>query len=595
MLADLRRVARVCFAMLVMACASAAHADLPQIAHVEGVRCSVAYHGPDLLHHGYFPIRVELWNTNDEAVVVDFKVEQQWQVEDRVTLRVRLEAQERAAFEPLLRARTNSMNTYSAFFEVNGEQNYFAVGPGEWSGGFEVPVLYAGLSPVEAGAVERWSATWSARGANPHYFAAMRFAELSEQWAAYSCYEWVVLSLDQGLPRGAALDAIFAWVRTGGRLVIIAEDPRAALSERPQDAKWLTPDYAVREDQPARFEAFHFGHGTITLLPFTGPGAAALESEQGNAPVAHDAVDYWRARSWTPATEVFGETGIHRVGRSLADFGDLPLRGLMVLLVLFAFVMGPVNFWWVKRSKKPMLLLITLPGISIVTSIGLVLFGVFSQGLDVKVSTRSFTFLDQPGRSATTAEVRRVFAGSSPGAGMRPEAGTMVFPEERFWSSDFRGSNLFTQDLSNGRLLGGDFFPVRKPVVQLILSDRPTRLRLDVNDVGGVIEVSNAFDGAIERLMLRDARGELHQLNGELDAGESRRLVSNVPLADRENWRELMLEYWDARDAGMPMLPRGSYVAVVQTADLRDDCGIEVNEVEGEHVVFGVFAAEGVR
>lgn len=589
MLADLRRMARICAALPALLCASLVHADLPQVGVIEDVRCSVSYHGPDLLHHGYFPVGIELENQGEESVVVEIEIGQQWQTEDHVTKRVRLEPGERSAFEPLLRARTNSLNTYNVQVEVSGESTYFAVGPGEWSGGFEVPILFAGRSAVEAGAVERWADAWSAPSSNQYRFAAVRFPELSEQWAAYSCYEWVVLALDEGLPDDAALDAIFAWVRTGGRIVIVAQDPRAALGGRPEDLKWMTTDYAVRERQPDAFEAFHFGHGTVTLAPQDDPGAFAMENDVGGSPLAYDAVDYWRARSWTPSTDVYGETGMLRVSRMLDDFGELPLRGFMVLLVLFALLMGPVNFWWVKRSKKPMLLLVTLPGISIVTSLGLVLFGVISQGLDVKVSTRSYTFLDQPARTATTAEVRRVFAGSSPGVGMRPQAGTAVFPEERFWSSNFRASAFFTRDLTNGRLLGGDFLPVREPVVQLIMSDRPMRLRLDVTEVGGTIEVANAFDGPIERLMLRDMQGELHQLNGELAAGESRRLVGNVGLQDREPWWEEMHEFWDARGSGKPMLPRGSYVAVLQTEALRDDCGIEVTEVSGHHVVFGVF------
>ncbi|MCA8979394.1 MAG: hypothetical protein KDC14_05170, partial [Planctomycetes bacterium] len=484
---------------------------------------------------------------------------------------------------------------YAVTFEVNGESQYFAVGPSEWSGGFEVPVLFASRSPVEAGAVERWASTWTGRGSGDFHFAAVRFPQLSKQWAAYTRYEWVVLSLEQGLPDAAALDAIFAWVRTGGRLLVIAPDPRAALESRPQDTKWLSPDYAVRESQPERCAAYHCGYGTITLFSAQGWGFEEMESVDGYQPAALSAVDYWSGRSWTPGSDSHAQSGMESVTPLLGGFGELPLRGLMVLLVVFALVMGPVNFWWVKRSRKPMLLLVTLPGISVVTSICLVLFGVFSQGLDLKVSTRSFTFLDQSAHQATTAEVRRIFAGSSPGAGMRPEAGTTVFPDVGSWSSDFRGTNLFTQDLTDGRLLGGDYLPVREPVVQLILSDRPTRLRLDVTERAGEVEVANAFDGPIERLLLRDSSGAFHQLNGALAAGESRRLVGGASVRDEFDWSVVMRDFWDTRGAGAPELPAGAYLAVLQTADLRDDCGVEVNEVSAQHVVFGVYAEGAER
>jgi hypothetical protein len=254
-------------------------------------------------------------------------------------------------------------------------------------------------------------------------------------------------------------------------------------------------------------------------------------------------------------------------------------------------VMGPLNFWWVKRSKKPMLLLLTVPGLSIVTSVGLALFGIVSQGLDVKVSTRSYTFLDQPSRTATTAEVRRVFAGRSPGAGLRPEAGTMVFPAEKAWSREFGRNLVFTQDLTDGRLLSGDFIPVRKPVVQLILSDRPTRLRLDVTAVGNEVEVANALGGNIEQLMLRDSLGDYHQLNGVLPAGANARLVGNVGLGERTEWTKVLGNFRSANVGRPDQLPRGSFIARVRADGLRDDCGVEVNELAGSHFVFGVYSA----
>jgi len=595
MRAEVRRCTRLIAALFLLSFATLAHAGsgTPQVHDVGGVRCSVSYDGPDLIHSGYFPIHVEIFNTNDFELVVDFAAEQQWQVEDRVTKRVELQPGERYSFEPLLRARRNGMNTYAVKFTTGGERGALVVGPMEWSGGYEIPVLYCSAAAPEAGAIERWAEQWSDRSSNTYKFASHTFDQLAEEWAAYSCYEWVVLSLDEGMPPKAKLDALFAWVRTGGRLVIGGADPRAVLRDRPADAQWFTADYKVRPQGPDKYDAFHFGFGSVVLVPAPQLPDELMENTRMRRPEALVAISVYQGRTWTPGSESTGESGTDRVRDSLVGFGELPLRGLMVLLVVFALVMGPVNFWWVKRSRKPMLLLVTVPAISIVTSVGLALFGIFSQGLDIKASTRSYTFLDQPNRTATTAEVRRLFAGSSPGAGLRPEAGTMVFPAQGEDESGFRRGQIFTQDLTQGRVLGGDYIPVRKPTMQLILSDRSTRLRLDVTALGEQVEVANALGGTVERLMLRDLIGEYHQLNGTLAAGSTQRLVANVDLAQRKTWDMVHGNYWAGDLERQHFLPRGAFIAEVRADGLRDDCGVEVNELQGSHFVFGVYAHPG--
>jgi len=151
---------------------------------------------------------------------------------------------------------------------------------------------------------------------------------------------------------------------------------------------------------------------------------------------------------------------------------------------------------------------------------------------------------------------------------------------------------MFTQDLDDGRLLAGDFLPVRRPVSQLLLSDRSSRLRLDVTPVDDAVEVANALGGAVEELMLRGVDGRYHHLEGVLGAGESRRLIGGASLQDRREWSDELELILGASASESDDMPPGSYLAVVVDAgELRDSCGISVNELNGRHVVFGVHAS----
>ena len=53
--------------------------------------------------------------------------------------------------------------------------------------------------------------------------------------------------------------------------------------------------------------------------------------------------------------------------------------------------------------------------ISIISSIGILTYGVLHQGIDIKAASRSLTILDQRNHNATTVEQRTTFVGLSPG------------------------------------------------------------------------------------------------------------------------------------------------------------------------------------
>lgn len=568
-----------------------------QAIDVADVRCSALYTGPPTLTHGYFPVQVSLWNRGEGAARVSLEAEQQWGEEDLVTRKVRLEPDERLEFELLLRARMGASNEYMLTFDVGGDEGAFAVGASDWSGGHELVVMYYGATVPEAGAAERWTMEWTKKAAMGEFIVgAGVHDDLSTSWSAYTPYDGVVLSVDGGLPDRAKLDALLAWCRTGGMLVFAGEDLEPLLEARRDLARHVRADLEVEGAAlPVGARALHFGQGRLVLLEGNPPGSEVMEvPEEWTSPALalFDGLDYLR---WVPGGFQPSTDRMTRVSNELSEFGDLPLRGLMVLLVLFALLMGPVNFLWVRRMRRPLLLLVTVPGIALMTSLGLLIFGVLSQGLDIKVTSRSYSFLDQADHQATTAEVRRIFAGSSPGEGLRPGLGTALFPEPRFWFRNFRSGYRFEQNLDEGRLLAGDYLPIRRPVVQLLLTDRPSRLRLEVEQDGEGARVSNALGGRVESLYLRDAQGRYHHLMGALAQGESALLVPGLELTDEDEQERALEAFWGP-GVGTG-LPAGCYLAEVDAPDLRDPCGVPVHEASGRHFVLGLFAAplEGER
>lgn len=589
-----------------------------------GVLYSGTYAWPEGLLSGWFPSRLELRNTSAESAVVRLLAEQSYGEEDRVTRSVGLAPGERVELELLLRARTGGMNQYGVQLSVGGDRVVVAgLSPSGAGGvGHAHEVMYFAATQPPAGSQERWTASWRVeeepdprsvafRTGHVHghgstldaRVTARTLEHLSANWQAYSSLDTVLLDLSGGWPEQDDLEALLAWCRTGGRLVLVGVPldelrERGVLSQHLQER--LEASTSVPGD-PSDFEqrglhAFALGFGHLVVHDAgasTSSGGFVLMEPSGGEPALALVAD----------REHLGNTWMRSRGRTrfgvvlgmLQGFEDLPLRGLMLLLLVFACVLGPANFYWVKRKGRPLLLLLTVPGLSLAMSLALLAYGVFSQGLDTKVHTRSFSVLDQRTQQAVAAEVRNIFAGSSPGAGLRPEPGTAVVPEKRFWNGSWRGEHMFTADLTDGRLLGGDYLPVRQPVGQLLLTDRTSHLRLEAIAGGAGVKVVNGLGAAVSELLLRASDGSYHRLVAPLADGAEAGLT---PIPGPEVERPLAAELvWFQGEPLERELAPGSYLARLDRHILRDDLGLELNELSGDHLVLGLLevSEEGRR
>lgn len=564
-----------------------------------GVTYLGRYSWPSALSRGWFPVELELRNEGTEGALVQLVATQPFGEEDRVTRRIGLAPGERVALELLLRSRAIGMDEYVVDLSVGGDEARLAgLGPGEAAGTGSV-VLHASAELPPPGSQERWSALWGS-GESPSHglhghvhtavmgqVAARTFAQLSTNWQAYTSLDTVVLDLSGGRPEPGVLDALLAWSRTGGKLCLFGV-PLDRLSADPGLAPLLEERFVLtghEELEQRGLRAFALGLGVVVARQGDSDPQEFMEPAGGERPLALLVDRLPLAGSWI--REPQGRlTRTRLLQDTLAEFEGLPLRGLMVMLVLFALVLGPVNFYWVRRRGKPLLLLLTVPGLSVAMSVGLLLYGILSQGLEIKAHTRSLSVLDQRLQRAVAAEVRHLFAGSSPGAGLRPEPGTAVVPEPRFWSGSWRSESFFTVDLTDGRLLGGDYLPVRQPVGQLVLSERPSRLRLDLGGDGQAIEVTNGLGARIEDLVLRTADGAYHRLGAPLGEGEVGPLT---PVSGIEGAGDLRHELvWFGGRPNAASLAPGSYLARLDGHALRDDLGIEVVELTGSHLLLGV-------
>jgi hypothetical protein len=114
--------------------------------------------------------------------------------------------------------------------------------------------------------------------------------------------------------------------------------------------------------------------------------------------------------------------------------GLAPVTEFQVLITLFVLVIGPANFWLLKRFRRLHLLVLTVPIAAIVTTVGLFAYAVLSDGFGTKVRAHSFTKLDQ--RSGDVASWSRLsyYSGFAPGDGLNVPSDMAMYPVVPGWN-----------------------------------------------------------------------------------------------------------------------------------------------------------------
>ena len=597
-----------------------------QVIEEEGVRVEFDCQWVDHVSKGYFPVRVHLESRRDRAAQLELRIgAESWRGPTSCEARrsLRLEPRETLDFELLVPAFPE--NRYSTSFQGSAELegSLYAVGLGISceSPSPEVRSLLVVTSErLPAGMGERLAALMKTEDVKSRsmiviggassptapnlHVQIVDFDALPLHFEAFTSLDGVLLDLRHGGPDPQRLQPLLAWARLGGRVAILDREPRERLAAIPGLEGAFEPRFelsSAASDESARERELQYGTGRLFLCPRE---AEALDSagmvQLGQRlcfPRAESAARQSLAESlaedellpaasletsWVPSFESWRLQGS---SLSIPGVGELPLRSFLLLLFLFALVIGPFNLAFVRKRKRPGLLLITVPAISILASIIVLAYGILYQGVDIKSASRSLTWLDQRTRRAQTIEERTMFVGLSPGEGLRPGAGTVVLP--------LRGTDdgdNFVLDSTRGLVLSGSFLPVRDPVSQVYLCDAPARLRLHARQSPEGIEVENSLDRALEGLLLRDADGRWHHAPEGIAPGSKARLVP-LPARAADGPVERMLR--EHFGSGFQMLagvelPASSYVARVGAPPFADSCGLELNERLGEHVLVGI-------
>lgn len=555
---------RLLLCLLLWLSASVARAADIRTKDAAGIRVTTIYAWPSQLNEGYWPLLVEVSNIGTVDRDVRLKLDSWYGTTVEVGQRLSLAAGESTTLELLFPAFSSFTPTaeLSVFVQNVKAASIAPLGPDDMSATATTSSLIVsgadGLSPA-AYEVQRNLNAYCIECS-----AEVMPVHLPSDYGAYTSIDTVVL--DGILPEGEAAAALWAWVRLGGRVAYIGD--ASALWESQALASWMMSRFDQHERDLQR--TWRMGFGVLSVVS---PSAKRLEPA---SLWERDALSTPESNS-DPPPEILG----------FDDLGLVPVKAFSLLMFGVACLLGPLNFLLVRVLKRPQLLLVTTPLLATGSTLVLVAYASFQQGLSVKQGGFAEVLLDQRSHRMASRETRGFFAGLVPGNGLQPGLGTHFIPYNSGY--EFR----YVEWRGEGRKLSGDLLPARKVSVQAVLTEGADRRRVEVSRSGDALVVSNGLGAPIQALVVWDGQGEAFMLDSDalIPAGGTATLPAAVPLgASAQSAHGPIREAFSGTLTWH--LAENSYLALLPGMPLSDLSGLTVEQVQTMTAVWGILDEE---
>jgi hypothetical protein len=209
----------------------------------------------------------------------------------------------------------------------------------------------------------------------------------------------------------------------------------------------------------------------------------------------------------------------------ISDIGLPPIRTYRVLISLFVIVIGPLNYWLLRRSGRLHLLLFTVPAAALLASGALIGYVFVADGFESRMRARSFTQLDQRHHEAVSWARLSYYTGLAPSGGLLFPSDTAVFPLEKSPAWDSFGGRRRQLAWTPDQHLARGWLASRTPTQYVTVRAYPSERGLTIvpSDDKQRYAVTNRLGAKIKQVVLCDEAGQLHR-GAEID------LLGRAPL-----------------------------------------------------------------
>jgi len=396
----------------------------------------------------------------------------------------------------------------------------------------------------------------------------------SNNWLAYSRYDGIVLTASdmQTIPMSVN-SALLQYVRCGGSLLILG--------------KWKKPaEWRSEEDVlgPLRLSTLHFGACVVSRI----------------SDVADWKVGTWnklRRDVWSPTASTLRKTTtVSDANKEFPVLEDLsmPVGGMFMLVLIYAITIGPVNLLILSRKKKRILMLWTVPIISIATCTAVFLYALLAEGWKGYLRTESITILDETTHSATTIGINGIYCPLTPRSGLHFDYETEVTP---IGLREWQGGRSRTIDWTNDQHFAVGWIAARVPAHFLVRKNQMRRERVKITKTqDNEISALNGLGADIQQLWYADEDGGIYKAE-DIAAGTKKALTfsDNVISADAGNdvWRKTYSSSWVRSPRNITISPQKylrahCYIAVIDDLVFLEQPLQNLEEKNNRSIVFGI-------
>lgn len=238
----------------------------------------------------------------------------------------------------------------------------------------------------------------------------------------------------------------------------------------------------------------------------------------------------------------------------IPNVGVAPVGQFQFLITIFVLVIGPLNYWLLKRSNRLPMLLATVPAAAVLTTLLLFAYGMLADGFGVRMRGRSVTLLDQRAGEAVSWGRLSYYAGIAPRNGLAVPVDQAMYPINPNWTPNFgygrrygNGAGAQREVVWNDkqRLTRG-WLASRTPTQYQVVAARPSKKRLELRPTPEGMRVVNRLGTDISLLAIHAKNGKFYFCENlakdegrlllavdqsELGSRVRRRFTENIPEA----------------------------------------------------------------
>lgn len=403
-------------------------------------------------------------------------------------------------------------------------------------------------------------------------------SQWSKTWLGYTRYDGIAIhnSDIESMP-AEIFAALWRYVECGGMLLVIGA--------------WRPQGYGAPHTNLHGVAGYYVGFGEC--LNIACDTMTELEGQN---------FDEVRALLWKISEKLRAVKSVAEANEAFAvvDKIDTPLRGLFVLMLLFAILIGPVNLGFLNRRQKKIWMLWTVPLISFVTCLLVFVYALAAEGWSGQSRQLGITMLDERSQRATTIGWTAFYSPLTPGDGLHfsYDIELMAQVNNSGYSYRDRSNTPRTIDWSQEQHLQSGWITARVPAhftLRKSQTGMAALLRLTVSEEQGQITVGNSLGGRIRELWLADSAGAIHH-GEDIMPGQKVRLTraDNVKAGGQvSSWRAVFFGDWlematQLTQAPHTFLRAGCYLAVLDSSPFIEEGLAKAKRRDARAIVYGI-------